>query len=262
MAYDILNSDNQAFDKEFSQTFFLTPAECNPMQRMPITLVLSRLIEVATLHADKLNIGFKALSKQNLSWVLTRVAIEMKRYPHVNENYMITTWIESFNKHFSERNFEISDGRGKIFGYARTVWVGINKDTRQAGLVHSEINPELFIGDKECPIAKPQRLKPVADNEARISEYRFKYSDIDFNRHVNSCKYVDLLLNQWSLEFHDSHRLERFEIAYTREAYFDDNVLVKVTNSGLDCIAELVDQVDTYCRARLVYVPEHYLTIL
>lgn len=254
--------ENNSIIKEYTHTYFLSPAESNPMQRMPITLLLARLIEVATIHANMLKIGFADLAKHNLSWVLARVAIEMKRYPHVNEHYTIGTWVETFNTHGSERSFEILDSSGRAMGYARSTWVAINKTTRQAGVLTSEIDPELFINDKECPIARPERLRPIADIDADINEYRFKYSDIDFNRHVNSCKYVELLLNQWSLDFHDNHRLERFEIAYTREAYFDDKVRVKISKGGLDYTAELVDDVETYCRARLVFVPEHYLNII
>lgn len=47
----------------FEQTYFLTPAECNPEGRMPITLLINRLIEVATLHANELGIGYATLVK-------------------------------------------------------------------------------------------------------------------------------------------------------------------------------------------------------
>ena len=37
------------------------------------------------------------------------------------------------------------------------------------------------------------------------------YCDVDFNRHVNSSRYIELLLVRWSLDFHDRNRLTRFE---------------------------------------------------
>ena len=45
----------------FERTYFLTPAECNPQQRMPLTLLINRIIEVATLHATELGIGYADL---------------------------------------------------------------------------------------------------------------------------------------------------------------------------------------------------------
>ena len=52
--------------------------------RMPLTLVTERVIEVATEHANALNIGYDALIKKNIGWVLSRLSIEMLRYPRIN----------------------------------------------------------------------------------------------------------------------------------------------------------------------------------
>ena len=62
----------------FERTYFLTPAECNPHGRMPITLLINRLIEVATLHANEIGIGYASLVDYNETWVLSRVATEIE----------------------------------------------------------------------------------------------------------------------------------------------------------------------------------------
>ena len=63
-------------------------------------------------------------------------------------------------------------------------------------------------------------------------KYRFQYSDLDINRHVNSSRYIELLLNQWSLEFHDKNRLTRFDIAYIHEARYDQEVTLRLLDSN------------------------------
>ncbi len=73
-------------DKLFENRYFLTPAECNPQGRMPITLLINRLIEVATLHANAIGIGYGTLVGRHETWVLSRVAVEMSRYPAVNDH--------------------------------------------------------------------------------------------------------------------------------------------------------------------------------
>ena len=72
------------------------------------------------------------------------------------------------------------------------------------------------------------------------SRYRFQYTDIDFNRHVNSSRYIDLLLNQWSLGFHDANRLTRFEIAYIHEARYDMEATLLLQTDGDETRAELI----------------------
>ena len=61
----------------------------------------------------------------------------------------------------------------------------------------------------------------------RLKEYRytFRYSDIDFNRHVNTLRYICVILNMFPLEFYDSHFIGRFEITFMKETYIDEKDL-------------------------------------
>lgn len=249
-------------DKIFERTYFLTPAECNPQGRMPITLLINRLIEVATLHANEVGIGYAYLVKRSETWVLSRVGVEMNRYPGVNENYTVRTWMTGINRLFSERDFEITDGEGNTIGWARTVWAVLNTQTRQAAdMSHMYHIRELFPTDIQCAAAPLARLRPLTDYET--THYRFTYCDIDFNRHVNSSRYIELLLNCRSLDFHDSHRLTRFEISYLHEAYYDEPVEVRLAPMtpppGFPAtevtLAELVHADRPLCRALLGYSP-------
>ncbi len=79
---------------------------------------------------------------------------------------------------------------------------------------------------------------------------------MDVNRHVNSSRYIELLLNQWSLDFHDHNRLTRFEIAYIHEAHYDEEVEVRLHEECDDTVrAELVSGNRALCRARLGFSP-------
>lgn len=243
--------------KIFESRYFLTPAECNPQGRMPITLLINRLIEVATLHANELGIGYASLVEHNETWVLSRVAVEMTLYPGVNSTYTIRTWVSSINRLFSERDFEILLDNGTVIGHARTVWAVINTETRAgADISKFEWIERMIPADKQSPIAKPARPVAVTD-PTRTEPYTFTYCDIDFNRHVNSSRYIELLLNQWPLEFHDLNRLTRFEIAYIREAYFNETVEVRLAETPHITKAELLHGSTPLCRASLTYSPRN-----
>lgn len=246
-------------EKIFEATYFLTPAECNPQKRMPMTLLINRLIEVATLHANHLGIGYEYLAPMHQTWVLSRVAVEMCRYPGVNDNYTIRTWVRSVNRLFSEREFQILDEQGSTLGWASTVWAVLDTDTRKvADISRLEWIADVVPQDMVCPIAKPSR--PREPKDYRSESYRFTYCDLDVNRHVNSSRYIELLLNQWSLDFHDRYRLTRFEIAYLHEAVYDE--LVEVRLAPMDgqpetTIAELFNGSQPICRSILTFSPRN-----
>ena len=48
---------------------------------MPVWLLTERIIDVATEHANSWEVGYARLIIDNQAWVLSRVAIEMKRWP-------------------------------------------------------------------------------------------------------------------------------------------------------------------------------------
>jgi acyl-ACP thioesterase len=215
--------------KEYHQEFYLSAGDCNPQGEMPLPLLVSRIIEVATNHANSWGVGFARLIKDNQGWVLSRVTVEMTRYPRVDENYSLTTWIEDYNRHFSQRNMRIDDADGKTIGYVRTIWVVINLTTRES----VDISKLSYISDNvtgtPCPI-EPQKRLPAFE-PTRESTYCFDYTDIDFNGHVNTVRYIEHLLNQFPLQHHAKNMIRRMEIAFVKEAYYGTEAHFTINDS-------------------------------
>ena len=84
----------------YSKTYTVEPAEGNGQQELPLTLLAKRILEVATLHAESWGVGYSTLIKNRQVWVLSRLTVEMYRYPLINEHYTLQTWIEGYNSIF------------------------------------------------------------------------------------------------------------------------------------------------------------------
>ena len=212
--------------KQHTHSYTLTAGESNAEGVMPLTLLVERIIEISTEHANNLNIGYATLIKQNIGWVLSRLSVEMTSLPTINESYTLTTWIESYNRHFSERNIAITGHDGKIFGYARTVWVAMNFATRTVADLNLLDRESFPTANLACPIEKTPRIASLPDATTNL-EYTFKYCDLDFNRHVNTVRYVELLMNRWSLEHYDKFFARRFDITFHRECRYGETVALK-----------------------------------
>ena len=212
-----MSSDNL---KQFSKTYYLAAGECNPQGEMPLTLLMTRIIEVATFHANSWGAGYARLIRDNQVWVLSRVTIEMKAYPKINENYTLTTWIEDYNRHFSQRNMRIDDAQGKPLGYVRTIWMVIDLNTRAS----VDISQLGYISDKVSdlpfPIEPISHLRPIEKGHA--VEYTFGYMDCDFNRHVNTVRYLSHLMNLFDMDCYDQYFIRRMEIAFIKETRYGE----------------------------------------
>ncbi|MDE6269571.1 MAG: hypothetical protein K2M12_01785, partial [Muribaculaceae bacterium] len=168
----------------FTSHYNLTAGEADAQSLMPVTLVVEHLIEAATRHANSLNIGYEELRTAGIGWVLSRLSLEMERYPRINEDYAINTWIESYNRRYSERNFDIEDAGGNILGRARSTWVAIDMQNRTMADL-SQLGSDAFpCLDRPCPVEPARRLQPLPA-DAGSEELRFRYGDFDFNRPFN-----------------------------------------------------------------------------
>jgi len=242
--------------KIHTHNYTLTAAQCNAQRELAPAMLVQQIIEVATEHADSLGVGFKNLAADGNLWVLSRIAIEMKRYPRLLEKYSLTTWVEGYNRHFSERNFEICGSGGEVIGYARTIWVAINMNTRRpANLSNLDFLTKVAC-DKECPIDRQGKIRPIEPPQM-CHPYKFQVSDIDVNRHVTSSRYVELIINQMDLDAYDNFFVSRFEIEYRRESHFGDEV--EVCSSFMDDGQSLVSTINhdgtIVCLARTVTLP-------
>lgn len=229
-------------ETEFSRSFLVSANEANPEGELGVHILVSNLIEVATRAALELGIGNPTMAHLHAGWVLSRLTVEMTSYPKVNTRYSVLTWVESWNRHFSVRDFEIMDENGTTVGYARSVWMVLNTETHENfGLSHL-IFPDGAISERPCPISSQKKhveicrhdisdapaTALIANTEER--EYTFRYNDIDFYRHVNTVRYVSLLLNSYTLEEFDRSFLQRLELSFLHEGNFGETVEIRRFN--------------------------------
>lgn len=217
----------------YKETCFISAGEANPQQQLALPILVAKLIDIATAHANSLGIGNPSMTELKAGWVLSRITLEMEAYPKVNEEYTISTWIVSFNRHFSERDFCISSSDGRIYGYARSIWMVMSTvDHSNVGLGHFAM-PDYLISGHEAPIARQAKhglIVPSAISNnisgavivanRPVYEYKFKYCDLDSYRHVNTVRYVTLLLNRFSLGTYDKNFVKRLELSFMHEARF------------------------------------------
>ena len=215
--------------KEFSKKYYLAAGECNPQGEMPLTLLMTRSIEIATWHANSWGVGYARLIQDNQVWVLSRVTIEVDAMPRVNEEYTLTTWIEDYNRHFSQRNMRLDDSQGNPLGYVRTIWMVIDMGTRASVDISQLSYIRENISDLPCPIEPQSHLRPIQQGHAL--DYTFGYMDCDFNRHVNTVRYLAHLMNLFDMDCYDNYFIRRMEIAFSKETRYGETAQIVIDDS-------------------------------
>lgn len=205
--------------KEYTQSYFASAGEANAQGELALPWMIGNIIDIATKHANSLGIGNPSMEHLGCGWVLSRLTIEMKRWPRANESYTLTTWIETWNRHFSGRCFAVKDERGDVVGYARSIWMVIDTATRgNAGTAHLNLPEGMIHPESDCPIARQAKHRPI-DGEP-VALHRVEYTDIDFYRHVNTLIYSRFVLNSYSLDEFDRNFIGRFEMSFMHEGQY------------------------------------------
>lgn len=202
------------------------PFHCDCSHRLFMGHLGNHMLNAADFHSTDRGFGMSYLNTINKTWVLSRLVIEMDEMPRQYSRFYIETWVESAMRYFTNRNFRVEDADGKAIGYGRSIWALIDTENRQPtnlmeihdGQICNWAEPA-----RECPIAKPGRVKMSADAPL-ADEIQARYNDIDVNGHVNSVKYIEHVLDLFPIDNYRDKSLRRFEIAYVAESYYGDTL--------------------------------------
>lgn len=220
-----MKSGLTANDLRLTHKYMLTAAECDARGTISPALMTERIIEVATQHANLLGIGYADLSQHSIGWVLSRMALCMQRWPRFNRSFALHTWIEDVNRLYSTRCMRITGEDGDTIGEARTIWAAINTADRTPADISILGLDSLVIGADGISVPRPGRIPSCSAEDVRAS-YTWRYSDIDINRHVNSVRYIETMLDIWPLEHYDTHRIAQLDIIYQHECLCGQTVAV------------------------------------
>ncbi len=249
-------------DKVGKYVFLAEPFHCDFSGKLFMGHLGNHMLNAADFHSTDRGFGMKYLMTIQRSWVLSRLAIEMDEMPSQYTKFNVETWVEGAMRFFTNRNFRVvgttPEGNEKVYGYGRSVWAMIDTESRQPTdilSIHDGAINQWIEKEKECPIEKGGRVK-MSDDAEFVSTIDTHYNDVDINGHINSVKYIEHVLDLWSLSWYKEHRLKRFEIAYVAEAHEGDQLSFyrEQTGEGEYCVHIVRSDGTETCRSKLLFV--------
>ena len=243
--------------------FMAEPFHCDFSHRLFMGHLGNHLLNAADFHSTDRDFGMTYLNPIHKTWVLSRLAVEMDEMPMQYTKFNVETWVECAMKYFTNRNFRVVGEDGKVYGYGRSVWAMIDTETRQPQDI-LEIHDGEIVNwietEKECPIEKSSRVK-MSDKAVLVREIDTYYNDVDVNGHVNSIKYIEHILDLFSIDFYRENKIKRFEIAYVAESYGGDRLSFWQEQTGdneycirITKLSEDGEKTIEVCRCKVVFV--------
>lgn len=189
--------------------------------------------ESAWRHASDSQLGYHDLIQQDQAWVLSRLKIHINQLPQWTDQIQLKTWAKGADRLFAYRDFEIQNGnKSQALVKGSSAWLIVDINSKRPRRMQPYANSMPL--NREDALKEPLDKIPPLSRVEQQTEIIAQYSDLDVNHHVNNVKYVEWILNLFSLKFQRNHAIREFEINYQHEVSYHETVRMELGQVGPD----------------------------
>lgn len=191
------------------------------------------LLRVASVHAEEHGFGYNYSTVTQSGWVLSRLVVEVDRMPRTGENYAIATWVNKIYRQFTDRLYTLTNDQGECIGQVFSTWALIGMDNRKPVNLSQLPNGGFakVLHNEAVSIASPERIR--LGQAELVATHAAAFPELDINGHINSIRYLEMLLATFSVEDFQQTTLQRIDMAYLQEGHAGD-----VLHIYKECVAQ------------------------
>jgi len=211
--------------KSWEDEYIIPFCEVDTKESVFLPTLWNLMQETAWHHADHLKVGYSDLTEQKYFWVLSRLSIQMEKYPGWSAKIKIRTWLTGMGRLFALRHFSIANSKGDILGTAKSGWLVLDLKSRRPQRIEPVFKHLLHLFDGLPSAEEPEKL-PAPVRSKMGKSYTVRYSDIDMHHHVNNTKYIEWILDSYPFEMTQTLQIHTFEINFLAESSHGDEISV------------------------------------
>lgn len=204
---------------KYSQDYIAEFADCDRYYNLKGNTLLAWCSEIAGNHLRSRDITREQMWQDGQVFLLTSAAAHYYKSIKYNEKLKLTTWEGGTKGIRFIRRFELHNHEGELLCDLETMWVLVNPQSHKI-LRPSEYAYEL-IPDSSKTTAVCGKMKCEQSGEAKL--YKFVFSDIDPNGHVNNGVYLRLALDILP-ESYTTREIIGWQISFDHESRQGQNI--------------------------------------
>ena len=232
---------------KYSYEYEIKYQEVDGQKKLRLYNLENYLLEAAGTVADELDFGIARLHPIGLTWILTRMSVELYELPTHCEKIRIETWIESNAHMLSTRDFRLYSGE-KLIGQCKSVWAVLDLEKREIVNIFDDPMFENCIDGEVIDMSRV-RMTTIPDPTG-MKPHEVVYSDIDYNGHCNSCRYLQAMTDAYLPNYYG--KSVRLDIHYSKEAMLGETLQTYylVTEDGVQ-YQQKNEAGETSCSAKI-----------
>ncbi|WP_461247909.1 acyl-[acyl-carrier-protein] thioesterase [Treponema sp. R6D11] len=237
MMCDPANPKGSGIVNIWQETFPVRFGSIDKSDRLTLDAVFQFFQEAAICHAENLNVGREDMMRTGQIWILSRMSVIVKRRPKYFENITVRSWPRGGEKLFALRDYDIRDKDGVPVVCARSGWIVLDVEKRRP------IRPQSVMGG--LPLNEGENALSPEDgaiaaleergNLQKAAERKARYTDLDFNGHVNNVRYIQWIEDALEPQLLENADRMRFDINYLNEILGGEDIDImsaKIEDAG------------------------------
>ncbi|MCR1949919.1 thioesterase [Clostridium sp. DSM 100503] len=210
---------NDIFEKEYTINIFNVDSE----HKCTFSSLADFLWDVIIAQSDYLGETNEGFAQNNCIWVLLKYDITIYEYPKFKDKITVQTKVLGTKKFYGYRQNTMKNSEGKIIGEVFSTAILIDFDKRRPMRI-SPKQSEIY-GLKEELVEVPVLDDiPKLQKPDYIKDYPVRYSDIDFNGHVNNVKYMEMAMDTLPRSILNEYNLFNIKVLFKKETTDGDTL--------------------------------------
>ena len=201
------------------------------------------LQEAAGNHARSLGFSIEQMNAQGLTWMLSRLRLEIQRFPTRRDKLEVETWPSGSEGLLAHRDFLVRDGSGREVARATTAWLIIDVARRRPTRIPSPIT-SLPLSRRERALAGTDERLPSIEHCQWEAGVQVRWSDLDVNRHTNNIRYVAWVMDCTPSKVLEAKKLAALDVDFVAESSLEEQLRIRVDGSTGDADGRLLHQVE------------------
>ncbi|MDR2631711.1 MAG: acyl-ACP thioesterase [Spirochaetaceae bacterium] len=200
----------------WQETFPLRFGNIDQSDRLTLASTFDFFQEVAINHAENLGVGRESLARTGQGWILSRITVLLERRPKWGETITVRSWPRGWDRLFAVRDYDIRDASDTPIVRGRSHWLILDIEKRRP-LRPQGVMETLPLNEGLDALPGGAGALDARDGLDKAAERQARYSDIDYNGHVNNARYVQWIQDVTAPDILEKADGMRLDINYLSE---------------------------------------------
>ena len=231
--------------------------ECDITGEITLPSLVNLMMDLSGQQSDSLGNTNDQMSERGLSWIIVQYDMQIERMPHRGEEIILETEAMSYNRFFTYRRFRAYDEREQLCVEVMTNFVMMDIETRKMVQIQKDLLT-VYQDDEIRTMVRMQKPIQLEPENRKEQDFRVRYLDIDYNRHVNNAKYFDWIINTIDPKFIMDHQMAAVTIKYEKEVEYGNSITSVMStkeaeNGEIITAHRIMNGEDLACEAHMIW---------